>query len=146
MKKIFSIVLAVALATSIYAQAAVTVPQNVQDAFRSKYPNVTGVTWSEEQGYYKPSFSVGGAQTTAFIDLKGRLIQTITKISDEALPGAAAGYIKQNYSNAPVGDAGRIDFVVPAHASRFYAVVNGQTLVFDNKGEFVKVSTSPLKQ
>ncbi|MCW3126869.1 MAG: hypothetical protein JWO03_2527 [Bacteroidetes bacterium] len=148
MKKLLSIGFAAAVSISAFAQTAVAtsaVPQQVVEGFRTQYPNVSNVTWTEEAGYYQPNFTVSGAQTIGYIDLKGHLIQTIVKVGATGLPAAAATYITSNYAGAQVSEAGRIDFPNGLD-SRFYAKVSGKQLLFDLKGNFIKVTASPLKQ
>lgn len=47
------------------------VPVPVQEAFQSKFPDVTGVEWERERGYYVADFWQEGLETHVWIDTEG---------------------------------------------------------------------------
>lgn len=144
--------LSVAAAFSFHAMAQQTalpaskVPQNVLNSFQSANPNVSNVTWTEEQGYFEPNWTQNGQQHTGYMDLKGKYIQTVVKGGATALPAAAAAYIHDNYNGQIISEAGRIDF--PQNLpSRFYARLgDGKQLLFDKDGKFIYITQNVLKQ
>ena len=145
-RKFLAICVAVVISITAIAQpTSTTVPPQVMTAFEAIYPVMRNVTWNQEAGYYLPTFLHNGAQTIGYIDQKGHYIQTITKGQASDLPPAATDYISHNYQGAQVSEEGRIEFPT-GNPARFFAKVNGKTLLFDYYGKFIKITESPLKQ
>ncbi len=149
-KRLIPVFIAAALSFNAMAQqtalATNKVPQNVVTSFQGANPNVSNVSWTEEQGYFQPNWTANGQQHVGYIDLKGNYIQTVVKVNATALPAAAATYIHDNYNGEVVSEAGRIDFP-RGRASRFYAKMgNGTQLLFDKDGKFIYITQNVLKQ
>lgn len=149
-KTLIPVFIAAALSFNAMAQQtalpANKVPQNVVTSFQGSNPNVSNVTWTEEQGYFQPHWTANGQQRTGYIDLKGQYIQTVVNVGATALPAAAATYIHDNYNGEIISEVGRIDF--PRNMpSRFYAKLgDGKELLFDKDGKFIYITQNVLKQ
>ena len=142
MKKLIFIlsITATCLTASAQVHTISQVPATVQNAMQMNYPSVTSVTWEEESGFYRPIFTYNGARVKLLIDLKGKVIHTSTQIAAASLPAAALAYI----NGQTVSDAEKLMMI--NGSTRYEAIANGQDMLFDANGNFLKLSHSPLKQ
>jgi hypothetical protein len=134
-------------AVTVFAQPSTSVsqiPANVKSTFDRYYPNASNVSWEQEGGFFMPSFTTSNGITKLVIDLKGALIQTSVKILPSTLPATATSYISVNYSGQSVADAEQLTMF--NHSTRYEAVVAGKDLIFDSNGNFIRISTSIIKQ
>lgn len=148
-KKLIPVLVAAAFSLTAVAQTAISenkIPTQVVNTFRTINPNVSNVNWTEEQGYFLPSWTQNGQQHVGYLDLKGQYLQTVVKVGATALPASAATYIHDNYNGEVVSEAGRIDFQ-RGQPSRFYARLgDGKQLLFDKDGKFIYITQNILKQ
>jgi len=138
------LILTVVTAFAQPSTAVSQIPANVKSTFDHYYPNTANVTWEQEGPYYIPSFTNSNGVTKLVIDLKGALIQTSVKILPSTLPAAATSYISANYSGQSVADAEQLTMF--NHSTRYEAIVGGKDLIFDSNGNFIRISTSIIKQ
>lgn len=148
MKRIFSIIaILFALSTASFAQnekgekegkEKVTVPVAVKSAFSKKYPDAKKVTWEKEKGNYEANWGgKSGEDNSALFTKSGDFIEIVNAIPVNELPATALAYLKEHYKGVKITEAGK---VTDAKGKISYeAEVRHKDLVFDEKGNFVKV-------
>jgi hypothetical protein len=146
-KKNLLLSLVIATGISAFAQQSSSVqqiPANVSAKFQALYPNVTNVTWEQQQSYFIPVFTINNVPTKLLIDAKGKMVQTSSKIAATSLPASANRYITSNYRGQMITDAEKLTML--NNSTRYEAIVGGHDLIFDANGNFMKIATGPLKQ
>jgi hypothetical protein len=137
----------VLVSASVFGQQSTSVseiPDNVKAKMHQLYPNVTDVTWEQEESYFVPVFMVNNVKTKLLIDPKGALIQTSAKLQPSVLPATVTAYVSANYPGQNISDAEQLTMI--NNSTRYEAVVGTKDLVFDANGQFIKITHSPLKQ
>jgi hypothetical protein len=148
MKKAFTIIaILFALSTASFAQKEkgekehkekITVPVAVKNTFSKKYPDAKKVTWEKEKGNYEANWGGrSGEDKSVLYTPSGDFIQIVNAIPVSKLPKAVLAYLKEHYKGAKITEAGR---VTNAQGKITYeAEVNKKDIVFDDKGNFIKV-------
>ena len=148
MKKIVSIAAIIfAVSTASFAQKEkgekegkkkITVPAVVKSELSKKYPAATKVTWEKENGNYEANWGgKEGEDNSVQFTPSGNFIEIVNSISVSQLPANVIPYIKTHYKGAKITEAGK---VTDAKGKIFYeAEVNGKDIVFDEKGNFLKL-------
>jgi len=136
MKKIvFLIVLSGALlftAVGVKAQFR-SVPAVVTDSFKAKYPNASGVSWSDKllAGSFQASFMEGKDKFVARFSNKGEWQWSTKKITKDELPAAVKdGLAKSKYAGS--------EWEVKTVTIKFMPGNTVQYLVFVEKSDFNK--------
>lgn len=127
-------------ATSLFAQHVPDgkVPSAVKSALMAKYPNAKGVTWEKEKGNFEANW--GGASkedNSVLFTPEGSFVEMVVAMPVASLPSAISAYIKEHYATTKITEAGKITW--PDGRSGYEAEVKGKDLVFDEKGNFIKV-------
>lgn len=141
MKKILLLViLLVAVNTFFWVRhsRSVNPPANVKHAFAKLYPTALGVTWNTSDGNYRARWGgTVGKDTSAYFSDSATFIGEENTIPVGELPASIADYAKQHYNGAEINRAGcKMD----AKGHRMCtAEINGDNLVFDDNGNFLKV-------
>jgi len=141
MKKILLLViLLVAVNTFfwIHHSRAVDPPANVKHAFTKLYPAAHAVTWKRNDGDYKAVWGgASGKDTSVFFSDSAIFMGEENTIPVGQLPASIADYARQHYNGAEINRAGcKMD----AKGHRMCtAEINGDNLVFDDNGNFLKV-------
>ena len=114
------------------------VPAVVKSALESKYPQAKNVTWEKEKGNYEANWGgKSGEDNSVQFTPTGEFIEIEKAISVSQLPKSIDSYVKENYKGAKITEAGK---VTDAKGKISYEVeVNKKDLVFDEKGNFVKL-------
>ncbi len=142
MKKILFISFPALLFVLSSAQAqnikSAVVPPLVKSALMQKYPKATKVTWEKEKGNFEANWGgKSGEDLSVQFTPQGRFIEQVQAIKAESLPAEVAKYVQQHYKGAKITEAGK---VTDAKGKNFFeAEVKGKDLVFDEKGNFVKI-------
>lgn len=108
------------------------IPQQVKTAFAQAYPTVTKIKWEREAANYEGNFSYNGRKTSVIYTPDGKLMETETAITSDALPKAALQYAR---AKGKIKDAARIE--KPDGTVQYEAEVNGKDLIFNDKGSFI---------
>lgn len=88
------------------AQAAVSVPQVVADAFHAKFPNAIKAKWEKENATeYECGFHNGATEMSAKYDQTGKWLETETEIKASALPAPVQHSIQKQYSDFKLKEA-----------------------------------------
>ncbi|HWD89850.1 MAG TPA: PepSY-like domain-containing protein [Mucilaginibacter sp.] len=141
MKKIVFLVFA-ALAFSYSSGAqdlkAKNVPEVVKTALMKKYPNATKVSWEKEKGNYEANWGgKSGEDTSVQFTPAGIFVEEVDAIKVSELPANIPHFVKAYYKGAKINEAGR---VTDAKGTKMYeAEIKGKDLLFDEKGNFIKV-------
>ncbi|KAA3614887.1 MAG: hypothetical protein D8M58_10555 [Calditrichaeota bacterium] len=61
------------------AQESETIPDVVQKAFKSKYPDVKDVEWEKEGPDYEAEFEKDGVQMSVVFDKNGKIVEVETE-------------------------------------------------------------------
>lgn len=139
-----SILAAVATATllnlSAHAQRVSTanVPPAVRAALQQKYPRANGVSWEREKGNYEANW--GGASredNSVLFTPKGVFVEITVAVPEAKLPAGVAQYIHAHYGNARISEPRKVTDA--AGNTRYEAEVRGKDLLFDDKGNFIKI-------
>ena len=120
------------------------IPKDVLNAFKTKYPHVTGVTWAEtNDGSYSASYYGTRGKEICIINSYGTITETMTLGNPDNLLSSIASYIKQNYKNNRVVEYYAVKKIVDK--KNFYKVIIAdkktkveQELWFTTSGKFVE--------
>lgn len=140
MKKLTLLVFAVISLSAGYAQKVQEkdVPSAVVSAFQKLYPGVKAGEWEKEGVNYEVEFNVKEIGHTLLIDPAGTILETEMEISISLLPESAREYVSKNYAGQSIIEAAKI---TDAKGQVTYeAEVKGKDLLFDSKGDFIKVA------
>ena len=139
-----SILLAVAIGCflSIPAVAqrvkSADVPAAVKTALQKKYPSASGVTWEKEKGNFEANW--GGASKedhSVLFTPSGVFVEQVEAMPVAQLPAAVMAYVHAHYSGAKITEAGKVTDA--ERHTRYEAEVKGKDLLFDEKGNFIKI-------
>ena len=104
MKKIilsFVLFAAVGITTAM-ASEDVKVSKQVLSAFQTDFNAAKNVKWSQEDEFYKASFTNMEMQVEAYYDELGQLVGSVRRLSIEQLPLAIIHEFNRRFGNAPV--------------------------------------------
>jgi hypothetical protein len=114
------------------------VPPAVTSALMKKYPAAVKITWEKEHGNYEANWGgKSGEDMSVTFNPAGVFVEQVEAMAASALPAGVATYIKANYKAAKITEAGKITNA--KGAIMYKAEVKGKDLVFDEKGNFLKV-------
>ena len=103
MKNIFIVLVAViAISLSAICQG-IKVPIAVKNAFSTKYPNATNVTWGKENAKeYEAEFKMNGNAVSANFGMDGNWVETESVIPAADLPAAVNAAVMKKYPGAVI--------------------------------------------
>lgn len=141
MKKIvFSMLMLMSVTGIAMAQKlkSTEVPDAVKSALMKKYPEATKVTWEKEKANFEANWGgKSGEDMSVQYTPAGAFVEQVVAISPSELPASVAVYVKQHYKGVKITEAGK---VTDAKGTTMYeAEVKGKDLVFDEKGNFLKI-------
>lgn len=113
------------------------IPSAVKDAFVKKYPNVKEVDWDKEDGTYEAEFEVNNKDFSIAFDPAGKIIEEEIEIENDELPQAVTDYITSNYKGKRIKEASKIN--TTAGTVEYEAEVDGEDLIFDSNGKFIRL-------
>lgn len=116
------------------------VPVAVTKALMNKYPAAAKVTWEKEHGNYEVNWGgKSGEDMSVQFSPSGDFVEQVQAIPASALPAAIAQYVHTHYKGAKISEA---DKVTDAKgATKYEAEIKGKDMIFDEKGNFMKVDT-----
>ena len=114
------------------------VPAAAKAAVMKKYSAASKITWEKEKANYEANWGgKSGEDMSVQFTPTGEFIEEVVAITPAELPAGVAAYVKQNYPGAKIKEAGKI---TNAKGTTMYeAEVKGKDLVFDEKGNFLKI-------
>jgi ABC-type sulfate transport system substrate-binding protein len=141
MKKIILSLLVIATVSGVAVAQKVksaAVPAAAKAALLKKYPDATKATWEKEKLNYEANWGgKSGEDMSVMFTPDGTFVEQVAAIPASSLPAGVAVYVKQHYKGAKIAEAGK---VTDAKGTIMYeAEVKGKDLVFDEKGNFLKI-------
>jgi hypothetical protein len=125
---------------SVFAQKvrSADVPAAVKTALQQKYPSASGVTWEKEKGNYEANW--GGASkedNSVLFTPAGIFVELVVAMPVARLPAGVTDYVHAHYAGAKIAEAGKVTDA--EGRTRYEAEVKGKDLLFDQKGNFLKI-------
>lgn len=115
-----------------------TVPTAVKSALSKKYPQAGKVGWEKEKGNFEANWGgKSGEDLSVQFTPDGTFIEQVAAISPGKLPANISIYVKQHYNGTKINEAGKITDA--KGATMYEAEVKGKDLIFDEKGNFLKI-------
>lgn len=120
------------------------IPKDVIAAFKAKYPNVKGVTWSEtEDGSYRASYYSTRGKEICCINSYGVITKTMTLGNLDNLLSSISSYVKQNHKGFKVVEYYAVKNLVEKKNYYLVNIENKKTkeskeLLFTTQGKFVE--------
>ena len=135
------LLLALVSTTVFSAQAqkleASKIPDAVKASFLKHYPGVTA-TWEKEGGKYEAGFKKNSSKMSALFEPTGIMTESEISIKTSAIPKAALTYVKEHYKGKTIKEGAKI--TKADGTVNFEAEVDGKDVIFDAKGNFLKVT------
>lgn len=141
MKKLLFLAVIAGFAFQANAQkiSSSKVPAAAKTAFKKAYPQVSHITWEMENGNFEGNWKVKGKDHSALFTPNGQFAGSETEISASQLPTAVRDYV----SKQGKGKIKEASLNKDAHGNNTYeADLKGETLIFDQSGNFVKKGES----
>lgn len=114
------------------------VPAAVKAALTKKYPSATGVGWEKEKGNFEANWGGKSKEDhSVMFTPDGTFVEMVDAMPVSGLPAGVATYVKAHYPGAKITEAGKVTDA--QGRTRYEAEVKGKDLLFDEKGEFVKI-------
>ena len=114
---------------------AAKVPAAVKASFAKQYPGITN-TWEKEGEKYEAGFKKDGNTMSALFETNGTMTESEVDIKVSALPAKVLTYVKENYKGKSIKEGA---IITKADGTLTYeAEVDGQDLIFDKNGNFLK--------
>jgi hypothetical protein len=140
-KRILSIAISCLLINGLLMAQTVKssqVPATAVKALIQKYPTAAKITWEKEHGNYEANWGgKSGEDMSVTFNPAGVFVEQVEAIAASSLPPGVASYVKAKYKGAKITEAGK---VTDAKGTvRYEAEVKGRDLIFDGKGNFLKV-------
>jgi hypothetical protein len=137
---ILAVAICCLISASLFAQRvkSVDVPAAVKTALQRNYPSAFGVTWEKEKGNYEANW--GGASkedNSVLFTPAGVFVEQVLAIPVAQLPAAVTDYVHSHYPRVKIKEAGKVTDA--EGRTRFEAEVKGRDLLFDEKGNFLKI-------
>jgi len=134
------ILLGLTLQKNLYAQQVkeMSVPAVVKTALSQKYPAAKKVSWEKEKGNYEANWGgKSGEDNSVVFTPAGNFVEMVTAMPVGDLPAPITTYVNTHYKGAKITEAGKV--VDAAGKTSYEAEVKGKDLLFDEKGQFIKV-------
>jgi hypothetical protein len=114
------------------------VPEAAKSALMKKYPQASGVSWEKEKGNFEANWGGKSKEDNSVVFTPdGKFVEQVEAIPVSSLPAAVATYVKSHYPGASIKEAGKVTDA--AGKISYEAEVKGKDLIFDEKGNFVKI-------
>ena len=130
-------IIATGLSASAQKLATSKVPDAVKSSFSKKYPGITA-TWEKEGGKYEAGFKKNNHTMSALFEANGTMTESEVGIKVSDLPRAVITYVKEQYKGKTIKEGAQI--TKADGTINFEAEVDGKDVIFDAKGNFLKVT------
>jgi hypothetical protein len=114
------------------------VPAAVKTALQLKYPSASHVGWEKEKGNYEANW--GGASkedNSVLFTPAGVFVEQVVAMPVAQLPAPVTAYVQTHFAGAKITEAGKV--MDAQGRTRYEAEVKGKNLLFDEKGNFIKI-------
>lgn len=140
MKIKFNLLLFALIAITVSADAqkvlASQIPDVVKASFAKQYPGVTAI-WEKEGDKYEAGFKKNKQLSSALFEANGVMTESEIIIKTADLPANVLTYVKQHYKGKTIKEGSKI--TKADGTINFEAEVSGKDIIFDAKGNFLKV-------
>jgi hypothetical protein len=114
------------------------VPAAAKAALMKNYPAATHVSWEKEKGNYEANWGgKSGEDNSVMFTPGGAFVERVVAIPVADLPAGVAVYVRAHYHGAKITEAGKVTDA--QGRTRYEAEVKGKDLLFDEKGDFIKI-------
>jgi hypothetical protein len=114
------------------------IPTAAKSAFSKAFPTASKVKWEKEDGKYEVTFEKEGKEMSAVYDATGKLHESEVSIAISDLPTNAITYMKDHYIGITLKAAAKITYA--DGSINYEAAIKGKDVLFDQKGQFIKVA------
>lgn len=116
--------------------SASKVPDVVKSSFAKQYPGAAA-KWEKESGKFEAEFKKHNQTMSALFEADGTMTESEISIKVPDLPTAVITYVKDHYKGKTIKEGAKI---TKANGTiNFEAEVDGKDLIFDAKGNFLKI-------
>ena len=141
MKIKINLLLLALIATTVFSAdaqkiLASQIPDIVKASFAKQYPGVTA-TWEKEGNKYEAGFKKNKQLSSALFEANGVMTESEIIIKTADLPANVLTYVKQHYKGKTIKEGSKI--TKADGTINFEAEVSGKDIIFDAKGNFLKV-------
>ena len=113
------------------------VPEIVKASFAKQYPGVNAA-WEKEGGKYEAGFKKNNTAMSILFEPNGTMTESEISIKISDLPVAALAYVNEHYKGKTIKEGAKI--TKADGTINFEAEVNGNDVIFDARGNFLKVT------
>jgi hypothetical protein len=113
------------------------VPTPVIASMNKMHPEIKDAEWTMEDGNYEAEYDLDKMEASVTFDASGNLLETEKEIAVSTLPSGVAEYVAKNYDGKSIKEASEI--TDSKGAKTYEAEIKGMDLVFDAKGNFLKI-------
>jgi hypothetical protein len=114
------------------------VPDAAKSALLKKYPQASNVSWEKEKGNFEANWGgKSGENMSVQFTAGGIFVEEVAAISIGQLPNGVAVYVRQHYRGSKITEAGKVKDT--KGIIMYEAEVKGTDLIFDEKGNFLKI-------
>lgn len=130
-------------AFSFIANAQIrSVPAEVTNAFKDKFPSATDVSWKDHVTNFEASFKMNGSDYQANFGKKGELKRTEKSVTFDALPdNIKSAFNSSKYSGWEKGSVAEVDDAKDGFHYRIFVqknLVQKKFLYFSKDGKLIK--------
>lgn len=150
MKKLMSVLFFSLALVAIVFGNGIDVPVKVNNAFKTKFPDATEVTWMMENGIYTANFMDKDYAISCSFDKSGNWEKTVTELYEEDLSEEIISYLNEEYEFPPLLSAEKITTSLGTQFSVLIEVekvsededeeteITNYLITFDETGNFLK--------
>jgi hypothetical protein len=137
MKKAKCLVALLFVFSIAFAQQSVTVPKEVESAFKKDYPHLKG-KWEMEENNYEVNFTANGKKMSAIYTPDGSKLESEVSINASELPAATIAYINTKYPKGKIQEA---SMITKANGEVTYETrVSGREMIFSKDGKYIRTT------
>lgn len=100
-------------------------------------PGINKVAWEMEKDKFEANFRKDGREMSSLFTSNGTITESEKEIKPDELPANILPYVSKHYKGYIVKEASKI--IKTDGTVKYEAEVHGKDLVFDVKGNFIKV-------
>lgn len=143
MKKLFFVLALAIVSAASFAQA----PSNIQSTFSAKYPDVTGATWTTDDGNYVAAYTdKDGMHNWVVFDKNARIVRNEVELDMKEYPATVKEYYVKKY---PDEKNYRLYSLTDENGDKTYYIPSenrGVRYYFDKTGNFLREEKNKMKE
>lgn len=134
---LFACIAASGLSANAQKLPASKVPEIVKASFAKQYPGVTAA-WEKEGAKYEAGFKKNSSTMSALFEPNGTMTESEISIKTTDLPATVLAYVKEHYKGKTIKEGAKI--TKADGTVNYEAEVDGKDVIFDAKGNFLKIT------